>query len=112
MVTLKVFILLQRLLVGFQTIHRRSRGGLFGQKLFSAFGIPPEGRWAFPLFDLFWQGFLANPGVQGEDKGGADGDGELEVLALTLQCLAEFQALSGQRGELISITAVIFCFYF
>ena len=85
LVTLKISILLLWLLVGFQTSHRRG-GGLFGQKLFFAFGIPFEGRWAFPLFVLSRQGCLAYPGVQGEGEGGANGDGELEVLALALQC--------------------------
>ena len=70
LVTLKVSILLLRLLVGFQTSHHRRRGGLFGQKLFLVFGFPFEGRLAFSLFILFWQGCLAYPGVQGEGKGG------------------------------------------
>ena len=73
-------------------------GELLGKKLFSAFCISFQGRWAFPFLDPCGQACLALLGVQREGEGGADGDGELEVLALAGQCLAEVQALGGQRG--------------
>ena len=65
-------------LVGFQaSYHSR----LLGKEIFSAFSISLQGRWVFLLLDLHGQGCLALLGVQGEGEGGANGDGQLEVLA-------------------------------
>ena len=47
-------------------------------KIFSAFGISLEGRWAFPL--LYSRGC---PGVQGKGESSDDGDEDLEHFALT-----------------------------
>ena len=55
-------------------------------KIFSAFSISLEGRWAFPLLYSRGQGC---PGVQGKGESSDDGDEDLEHFALTCQCLAE-----------------------
>ena len=47
-------------------------------KIFSAFGVSLEGRWAFPL--LYSRGC---PGVQGKGESSDDGDEDLEHFALT-----------------------------
>ena len=100
LVTLKSFTWFHRQLVGFQTSYhrRRFRGGLLCKKILSPFRISFEGWWAFSLQDRCGQGCLALLGLQGEGEVGADGDGDLERLAMTCQCLAKVQALSGQGG--------------
>ena len=69
---------------------------LLVQKFSPAPGVPPE-RWgACPLLDQRTFHLLA-PGVHGEGKGGADGNGDVEGLTLAGQRLAKVQAL-GEHG--------------
>ena len=44
------------------------------------------------------QDWSLHPGVQGEGEGGAQGEGEVEGLALAGQCLAKGQTLGCQGG--------------
>ena len=44
-----------------------------------------------------FEGRLALPGVKREGEGGADGEGAIELLALTYQRLTEVHALSGRQ---------------
>ena len=100
MVTREGFQLLHRLLVGLQTSCRSSfRLRILHKELLSPLGISLESRWA--LFAPGWHGLLALPGIQGEGEGGADGEGELELLALDGQHTAEVHALGGQ-GRVLS----------
>ena len=56
---------------------------LLCKNIFSPFAISFEGWWAFSLWDPCRQGCLALLGLQWEGEGGADGDGELEHLAMS-----------------------------
>ena len=100
MVTWKGFQLLHRLLVGLQTSCRSSfRLRILHKELLSPLGISLESRWA--LFAPGWHGLLALPGIQGEGEGGADGEGELKILAMAGQCMADVHALCCQ-GRVLS----------
>ena len=57
-------------------------------------GISPEGGGTYLLLG-HWASCLS-PGVQGEGEPRADGQGEVEGLALLCQCLAKVHALGGQ----------------
>ena len=61
------------------------------QKRFSPPGISPHFRWTL-LFPGHW-GWGFHLGIQGEREVDANLEGELEVLAVVCQCLAEGQAL-------------------
>ena len=100
MVTLEGFQLLHRRLVGIQTSCRSScRLRLLHHKLLSPLGVSLENRWA--LLAPCWHGLLALPGIQGEGEGGADGEGELKILAMAGQRMAEIHALCCQ-GRVLS----------
>ena len=84
MVALESSNLLHRILAGLQTSWKSSfRLRLLFKELLSALGIALQSWRA--LLDSYWQGLLVLPGIQGEGEGGADGDWELEFLALAGQ---------------------------
>ena len=67
--------------------RRFKQRGLFPfQEFFPPPGISSEGGWTLLL--PCRKGLLALPGVQGEGEGRADGERELEDLALTCMCMA------------------------
>ena len=74
-----------------------------GKKFLSPPGISPEGGGTCLLLD-HWASCLS-PGVQGEGEPRADGQGEVEGLALLCPCLAKVHALGGQGG--VNITHCI-----
>ena len=97
LVTLEFGFLNQGLLIGFQVSLRNwSRFGFLGQKFLPAPGIPFYGGGTCPL--LLGRRYSSFTGVQGEREGVANGEGELEGLALAVQRLAEGHALGSQGG--------------
>ena len=68
------------------------------QVVFFPLQVSSQGWWTLFLLLCFqWSGLL--PGVQREGEWGANSDVECERMALACQCLAVFQALSGQWRE-------------
>ena len=96
--------LLNHLLIGRQIClnHMRKRhlSVFLGQKSLSPFGIPLEGGRACPL--LSHHRCFSSSGIQGEGEVIANREGELDILALVDERLAEVHALLGQGGAIIT----------
>ena len=89
------------LLIGFQIsliLHGRHWCVFLGKKLLFTFGIPLDSGGACPLLPAFRSRYFSSSGIQRKGEAGANGEGKLEVLALSVQCLAEVHALVDQGG--------------